>query len=385
MLRPDRTQVPCAMRMARFVGVLLSVALCCQIGLAQQLRLPLLFDEAVVGGGSASGFRPPQYVARLLRLGAATADASAMENSEAPGHALSPPVLSGAVGLRSVWGLTEQAIRDESDTRSSIEFEGFPLPLTAPRLWDWQLSAHEVGQDDLRRDLAFWFEGPTHLLTCDRVAAQSPSVWDLMQVGDQVADWSFALPGCPAVLAMCFDEASRSGSEWRGDSSPPPIPRVLRENTETSTWSPRVHVSISRIYDNDGATGGIGAFERLFQIRQSDPDYGDLGGREPVYNISVGTSVQTTRAFTLSASVHWLRSEAELGPGQGSMSNMMRLPDLSAWPDIGAELDISLNYRIGNHSSLLLGYGRFFASDFTDENGPLQDVDFVYATVQITF
>ena len=381
MSRPIPFPLRCASRMARFPGLLLAALCCCQGALAQQFWMPQLVFETVATERQASPLRPSNHPVMSVSAGANAEEASVLEAPVDSRRMAVPSPLTRGRDLRQVWHWIEQEIRDE---RQVDDLAGVALDVGQPQLVERRLLQTEESDESVCDDLAFW-RGPEQLLVSERTDVPPPSVWSLMSVGDEVSYWIPAFSVGATVLADVLDGAPTSVGEGGNRSFPNVIPPGASADAESSAWSPRLHVGIKKIYDLDRSLGGLSALHRLFPLSQSGAAYGDLGGQEPAYNISVGTSVQATQTFTLSATVHWLRSEAEVGSGQGSVSSMMRLPDLSAWPDIGAELDIALNCRIGDHTGLLLGCGRFFASDSVDENGPVRDVEFVYATVQFRF
>lgn len=53
--------------------------------------------------------------------------------------------------------------------------------------------------------------------------------------------------------------------------------------------------------------------------------------------------------------------------------------------EIGAELDLTLLYKINRHTDFLAGYSHFFTGDFLDATGAHEDVDFLYTQLAFQF
>jgi hypothetical protein len=52
---------------------------------------------------------------------------------------------------------------------------------------------------------------------------------------------------------------------------------------------------------------------------------------------------------------------------------------------VGSEIDLLLNWQIDRHWTFYTGYSHFFAGDFLQDTGPADDIDFLYAALQLTF
>jgi hypothetical protein len=51
----------------------------------------------------------------------------------------------------------------------------------------------------------------------------------------------------------------------------------------------------------------------------------------------------------------------------------------------GHELDLTANWKVNKHLSLLFGYSHFFAGDYLRQTGAHSDADFGYVQATITF
>ena len=65
----------------------------------------------------------------------------------------------------------------------------------------------------------------------------------------------------------------------------------------------------------------------------------------------------------------------------------MRAGSLSTDREVGAEIDLLLNYRFNRHLMGYLGYSHFFVGDFVEEATPWADrnIDFFCVALQDTF
>ena len=389
MRRPVRITAPAITGIARIpLGGLLVIACLSQFASAQRSAGQLLMhdvgsvglvDEAKVREAPAAP-RQPEVAQSASRDCIASARVAASEGPERAESGGDEPV--SAAGGETMHGRTWLDLRPNA---------GRPLE---PRYrLDSGESVRDLTHDAAAEgaghcsDLAFWRENEPRLELSGLTFDDDASVWGLFGADECESGLLADLLSDPPSIEPPNDSPSRSPGEWSRVGGRPANRRPGLAAARSDAWNPRFHLNFSRTRGDDGTgTGvGVGAFNRLFPLSHTYLGYEDVIGREHTYDISLGTSLQPARSFTVSASLHWLRSESAGHPLTTSTGRMMPANEIGAWPEIGAELDISLNYRMGSHASLLIGYGRFFASDFVTDAGPSQDVDFVYANMQYTF
>lgn len=148
--------------------------------------------------------------------------------------------------------------------------------------------------------------------------------------------------------------------------------------------SPRIHVGLDYA-SGDDSDGDLGTFNQLFPLGHAYLGYIDAIGRQNIIAINPGISLTPAAGLTLRANAHlfWRASDddAVYNAGGGVIRSA---PEIDA-SKVGTEMDLTLQYAFSRASTVLIGYSRFFASDFIEDSGSDKTTDFVYVQTQFTF
>jgi hypothetical protein len=147
--------------------------------------------------------------------------------------------------------------------------------------------------------------------------------------------------------------------------------------------APRFWLGLDLASGDDDPGGDVGTFHQLFPLGHAYFGYLDAIGRQNIMDLSAGSKWGVTPTTSLVLALHSFRvletSDALYDAGG--------VPYRTGFDsrDVGTELDLMLNRRIGRHVETYAGYSRFLAGDALEETGPAEDVDFVYFGVKYTF
>ena len=133
--------------------------------------------------------------------------------------------------------------------------------------------------------------------------------------------------------------------------------------------------------DCDPDDGELNTFNQLYPLGHAYFGGIDAVGRQNIFDASLAVKGTLAKGLDSRIEFHnfWKAQEEDgLYDAAGNLS-----PAGAGRDDgIGQELDVVVDYALDVHTKLSLGYGHFFAGDaiVTDE-----DIDFGYASVQLTF
>ncbi len=151
------------------------------------------------------------------------------------------------------------------------------------------------------------------------------------------------------------------------------------------TTSPRVWVGFDYASGDDSPGGDVETFNHLFPFGHSYLGYIDAVGRQNSIDYRTGVTVTPLERWTVKVAGHFFsRADADdaLYNAGGSV---VRPGGAARSEDVGAELDLTVDYKVDRHLSILLGYSRFFPGDFIDASGPGDRIDLAYAWMRYTF
>ena len=131
----------------------------------------------------------------------------------------------------------------------------------------------------------------------------------------------------------------------------------------------------------------VQTFDQLFPLGHGFFGYLDLLGRQNITGPNVSLTAWPAKD-RLRASVAWhhfwlAHSKDALYNAAGSA--MRRDPTGRSGREVGTELDATLLWKIDVHSTLLLGWSHFWASDFIEETGRDEDADLFYVQYAFKF
>jgi hypothetical protein len=137
--------------------------------------------------------------------------------------------------------------------------------------------------------------------------------------------------------------------------------------------------------DNDPGVGGhYNTFNQLFAFGHYYMGWADLVGRQNIQDLNFHLYLYPTNWITVWTQFHHF----ELAQSRDALYNAAGVPirrDATGLSgvDVGNELDFVLNFHLGNHSDVLVGYSHLFAGDFLNATGPGDSSDLFY--VQYNF
>ena len=138
--------------------------------------------------------------------------------------------------------------------------------------------------------------------------------------------------------------------------------------------------------DDDPTDGENGTFNQLFPLGHAYLGYIDVLGRQNVIDFSQGVSCwPVEKKLHVRADHHIFhrteRADAVYNVGGG----VLREADAGTSSEIGSEIDLTITYKLDRNTQLAGGYSHFFAGKFIEQSGPSDDIDFLFASVQVTF
>jgi hypothetical protein len=138
--------------------------------------------------------------------------------------------------------------------------------------------------------------------------------------------------------------------------------------------------------DKTGGDRTIQTFNQLFPTGHAFLGYMDIVGRQNVFSPNVNFSFKPLKDVTVKAFYYhfWLASDTDALYNAGGVATR-RDPSGAAGRDVGDEFDITANWRIDAHSSVLLGFSYFWPSSFMNKTGPSDDGSFYYVQYQFKF
>ncbi|MDP6438029.1 MAG: alginate export family protein [Candidatus Brocadiia bacterium] len=156
------------------------------------------------------------------------------------------------------------------------------------------------------------------------------------------------------------------------------------------TWpdtamAPRAYVGFDYASGDDSAGGRVGTFNQLFPLGHAYMGYIDTVARQNIVDFRSGVSFKPTPKTAVGVHGHYfLRADTDdaLYNAGGAV---VRTGASGSSRQVGGEVDLTVKHRFDRHSSILFGYGHFFAGEFIRQSGPSDDIDFGYLALEYTF
>jgi hypothetical protein len=151
-------------------------------------------------------------------------------------------------------------------------------------------------------------------------------------------------------------------------------------------WTPWVAVGFDYASgDSDPTSGDAETFNQLFPLGHAYLGFIDVVGRQNNIAFRISGKVTPRKKLWFKADLHtfWVAEEEDALYNAGG--GVVRAGSSSAGSFIGVELDLTAGYTFNHRTKALFGYSHFFASDFIEDTGTSDDIDFWYAQVQYTF
>jgi hypothetical protein len=156
--------------------------------------------------------------------------------------------------------------------------------------------------------------------------------------------------------------------------------------TWDTSWKPRAWLGFDYASgDDDPSDGDLGTFNQLFPLGHAFLGYIDTVGRQNIVDYSGGLSVKPRSNLTLKLDGHVFQRVEKEDALYNAGGAVVRAGDTGSSRDVGQEVDLLARYELDRHTSVLLGYSRFFAGNFIKQSGPSEDTDFVYGSIEYIF
>jgi hypothetical protein len=137
---------------------------------------------------------------------------------------------------------------------------------------------------------------------------------------------------------------------------------------------------------NPFGTGTFSTFNQLFPFGHYYFGYLDLVGRENIHDWNFQAAFYPTKWITAVAQYHVFRldqaRDALYGPPPGYPVER-RDPSGAAGTNVGQEIDLTANFQLDRHNSVLIGFSKLFSGDFIRQTGPSVNPELFY--VQYSF
>ena len=137
--------------------------------------------------------------------------------------------------------------------------------------------------------------------------------------------------------------------------------------------------------DNNAFDGKSETFDPLFPLGHAFLGYIDAVGRQNIVDIHATVGAwPIENKLRVRADFHrfWL---AEKNDALYNAGGVPVQSGIGTENDVGIEIDLTALYKFGAHTSLLVGYGHFFAGDFIEISVPGKDIDFFFTQIGYTF
>jgi hypothetical protein len=123
--------------------------------------------------------------------------------------------------------------------------------------------------------------------------------------------------------------------------------------------------------NSPGVGGSYNTFNQLFAFGHYYMGWADLVGRQNIQDLNFHLYLYPTPWITFWTQFHHF----ELAQRRDALYNaagvpIRRDPTGLSGVDVGNELDFVVNFHLGQHSDILLGYSHLFAGDFINATGP---------------
>ncbi len=176
---------------------------------------------------------------------------------------------------------------------------------------------------------------------------------------------------------------------WAGDTVQAWSWNVDAGYTFAHACQPRIGVGFDWASGDDDSTDGtVGTFNQMFPLGHKYLGYLDLFGRQNITAVNINMSawaIPDKVKAKLAWHAFWLTEDEDSLYNAGGGATL-RDPTGSSGEELGNELDLTVNWKINNHSSLLVGYSHFWDANFIHSTvGGDDDPDFYYVQYAYKF
>ncbi len=183
-----------------------------------------------------------------------------------------------------------------------------------------------------------------------------------------------------------LESAAQWGSFADGDIRAWMLALQAGRSFPATKLSPRLYAGFDYASgDENPADARLETFNQLFPLGHAYLGYADFVGRQNILDFSQGASLSLAPGVAAKIEQHWFwrarRQDALYNAGGG----VVRAGLPGSPRRVGAELDLTLDWKISRHLAASGGYSRFFTGPFLEATGPAESLNFGFAALQWTF
>ncbi len=216
---------------------------------------------------------------------------------------------------------------------------------------------------------------------------QQPSFYNGTSGREKRQTMGGRLYGNVAKTALAFDVegAYQFGEVGSNDIDAFMVTGVVSYTVADWGGTPKFEVGAGYASGDQEPGGDVQTFNQLFPLGHKYLGYIDTIGRQNIIDVHGGVTFMPIDRMTIGVDGHYFwRAQVE-----DALYNAGGVPIRAGAPgtsrNVGAELDLTLQYKFDRHLTGLLGYSHFFTSTFIEQTGPADDIDFLYVQFEYTF
>lgn len=152
-------------------------------------------------------------------------------------------------------------------------------------------------------------------------------------------------------------------------------------------WTPRLGAGFDIASgDKNPNDESHGTFNQLFPLAHAYLGFGDQFARENIIAPNVSLTLKPSQKVTLLSrySAYWAYHLRDALYGASGAPSRRNVNGVSG-AEFGHEIDVTLNYAIDAHNSVLFGWTHFWSGEFVRQTGPSDNQDFFYLMYTIKF
>jgi hypothetical protein len=200
------------------------------------------------------------------------------------------------------------------------------------------------------------------------------------------------LSGTPKPFDFDIEADYQFGKSGSGDISAYSFATEVGYTFADAALTPRLYIGFDIASGDDDPTDpDKQTFNQLFPLGHAYFGYVDVIGRQNIIDLHPGVeltllqNVKYAKKVSLRADYHLFWRQSDDDAVYNAAGGVQRADNGTDKLYVGSEIDLLVNWQIDRHWSSYIGYSHFFAGGFIEETGPSDDIDFLYAAVQMTF
>jgi hypothetical protein len=152
-------------------------------------------------------------------------------------------------------------------------------------------------------------------------------------------------------------------------------------------WQPTLWLYYDYASGSDDLGAGDG-YDHLFPLAHKYLGFMDLFGRRNIEDANAIFTVQPTERLKLLFWYHYLFLATQSDSPYSVVMTPFNPTNLPGSPDLGHEIDLVADWKVGQRQNLVLGYSHFFSGAYYDTTAGVPfsgDADFFYTQWTINF